>query len=80
MPPHIGQGMPPSAHHTAVYRAHFLCVCSFAVPAGVKLHRQLAELLCVAGHQYCAALRWLLAGWGHWVVGSAIGEQLLIHI
>ncbi|PRW59859.1 Phosphatidylinositol N-acetylglucosaminyltransferase subunit Q [Chlorella sorokiniana] len=33
-----------------------------AQPAGVKLHRQLCELLSVAGLQYVAGVRWLLAG------------------
>lgn len=30
--------------------------------AGVKLHRQLCELLSVAGLQYVAGLRWALSG------------------
>lgn len=44
------------------------------LPAGVKLHRQLAEVLGGAGLQYTAAMRRLLSGRGQLAAGGAAGR------
>lgn len=55
--------------------AHQLRWLMTAQPAGVKLHRQMSELLGVAGLQYLAAARWVLAGRGPAAVAAATGER-----